>query len=255
MSVNFYDKDNKELVRVAGGAMYATAHEAQITSVVNNGKVTYFRCGTMVNVYTNINIDGELAANTVLATGLPEPLIKDSSHIRACASVLNTNLSYDLRITANGELVVGQSSSLPAGDNYYVPACISYFAKGSNITSSASLESAVEDAITIKNLTPIITKQNVSANSGAWLKQSGKVVNVNFAALVTLSGDVAPGIVLYSGFPKPSLDIVRFGLFDATTVEVTTGLFQINTAGNLVADGQGLKGDTAYWGSFTYLTN
>lgn len=143
MSVNFYDKDNKELVRVAGGAMYATAHEAQITNAVNIGKVTYFRCGTMVNVYTNINIGGELAVGTVLATGLPEPLMSGSSSIRACASVLNTNLSYDLRITANGELVVGQSASLPAGDNYYVPACISYFAKGSNITSSASLETAV----------------------------------------------------------------------------------------------------------------
>ena len=62
------------------------------------------------------------------------------------------------------------------------------------------------------------------------------------------------GTILYSGFPVPALDIVRFALFDATTIDVASGLVQINTAGNFVADGQGLKPDTAYWGSFTYIT-
>ena len=103
------------------------------------------------------------------------------------------------------------------------------------------------------DITPI--KVNVSSNSGAWANRCGRVVNVNFAALVTLNQTTPPGTILYSGFPKPVLDIVRFGVIDAQTIDVVTGLVQINSAGNLVADGQGLKPDTAYWGSFTYLTN
>lgn len=109
------------------------------------------------------------------------------------------------------------------------------------------------ESSSLVDITPI--KVNVDSSSGAWVKKNGKVVNINFAALVTLNQTTTSGTILYSGFPKPALDIVRFGLIEARTVDVSTGLFQINSAGNLVADGQGLKSGTAYWGSFTYLTN
>lgn len=117
----------------------------------------------------------------------------------------------------------------------------------------AAVQNTVESEFKIKHITPI--RVNLSSNSGAWICRSGKVVNVNFAALVTLDQTTPAGTILYSGFPKPALNIVRFGVIDAQTIDTVTGLVQINSAGNLVADGQGLKPGTAYWGSFTYLTN
>lgn len=110
---------------------------------------------------------------------------------------------------------------------------------------------AVYDTLALQNITP--TRVNVASNSGVWVKRSGRVVNVNFGALVTLDQTTPAGTILYSGFPVPALDIVRFTLFDATTIDVSSGLVQINTVGNFVADGQGLKPNTAYWGSFTYI--
>lgn len=121
-----------------------------------------------------------------------------------------------------------------------------------NGNMNAVTSNAVYDTLALQNITP--TRVNAASNSGVWVKRSGRVVNVNFAALVTLDQTTPSGTILYAGFPKPALDIVRFTLFDATTIDVASGFVQINTAGNLVADGQGLKTDTAYWGSFTYLT-
>ena len=117
----------------------------------------------------------------------------------------------------------------------------------------AAVQNTVESQFKIKHITPI--RVNLSTNSGAWICRSGKVVNVNFAALVTLDQTTPAGTILYACFPKPALDVVRFGVIDAQTIDTVTGLVQINSAGNLVADGQGLKPGTAYWGSFTYLTN
>lgn len=122
-----------------------------------------------------------------------------------------------------------------------------------NGNMNAVTSNAVYDYIAVKNIIP--TRTGAASNSAVWVNKSGKVVNVNFAALVAPADGASSGLSLYTGFPIPALTIIRFALFDAQNIEIVGGLVQIDQNGVLKADGQGLKAGTAYWGSVTYITN
>lgn len=288
MALYKVNSDTADLTKVAGGTLYA---DLPIGSWIKNDMATipsgflkvgdtisqsecpelYSKYGSTVpykadkselSDYENISnsftaqYDGFLNVSSAGATGVTINIIINGTTIAT-----NSNSSYG----ANGISAVlkkGDTVSVtgdnPSGANkkvaYYKKSLI-VKAKHTPVPADFidSVDDVVETELGLKSIT--LARVNVDSNSGAWAYKSGKVVNVNLAALVTLNQTTPSGTILYSGFPKPALGIVRFGLIDAQTVDVVTGLVQINSAGNLVADGQGLKTDTAYWGSFTYLTN
>ncbi len=100
-----------------------------------------------------------------------------------------------------------------------------------------------------------VTRTGAASNSGVFVKQYGNIVQINFAALVSVGGSDTPtGTSLYTGFPKPALTTVRFSLSKAENKDDTGALLQIDANGTLKADGQGLSYGKAFWGSYTYLT-
>lgn len=196
----------------------------------------------------NITITGN--SNLVCSWGFvgSNAILQNKTIFLKAGTYVITHLCETAGIGGTAVVTVYSTRNVPVG---------SYIIKAKHTPVPADFMAAVDEAVEtklgIKNIA--LTKVNVESNSGAWASRSGRVVNVDLAALVTLNQTTPSGTILFAGLPKPALNIVRFGVFDAQTIDVVTGLVQINSAGNLVADGQGLKPSTAYWGSFTYLTN